>query len=186
MSAHLRQAWQRVAQVSTVTYRVEERNQGYSDHQVEVTADGPGGVVGSLLAFYRWGFKAEYESTWYIWRLWVDDDHRRQGIAEGMLLALHDAFPEHLIIHGGFSSVAGEQYGQAMVRKYPRWNRLSRKVARMYPWVIAYEGPEGGGYYPIEAESFAAAVRQFRLMFGTKVTIVYVYQEESPMEGVGL
>ena len=62
---------------------------------------------------------------WKIWNVWVDEDARRQGIAEGLVKALHDETPDMWVYHGGFMSAEGEAFGRKLVEKYPRWNKLA-------------------------------------------------------------
>lgn len=113
-----------------LTYEVVESNRGFSDHMVEVSAKSGGELVGFLQAYYHYGYDNhrtnEYLSvgTWRIWQVWVSEDHRRQGIAEGLLMALHEKFPDYIIVHGGYSSAEGEAFGTAMIRQYPVWNKI--------------------------------------------------------------
>jgi 8-oxo-dGTP pyrophosphatase MutT (NUDIX family)/mRNA-degrading endonuclease RelE of RelBE toxin-antitoxin system len=62
---------------------------------------------------------------WKVWNVWVDEGARRQGIAEGLVLALHAETPDMWVYHGGFMSEAGEDFGKGLVSKYPKWNKLA-------------------------------------------------------------
>lgn len=94
----------------------------YTDLQLIVPVKHTWGHLGSARGRLELTDLSGDRSEFLVGFIYTSEKHRREGVAEHLALEFHRKYPNAKLLHGNFSSRAGESWADHMVAKYPDWN----------------------------------------------------------------